>query len=138
MKKEVWIRIVSRNDAEEGETEIISRGSIYKKDGVYHLLYDGMDDEPGAEAVHYRLKLSPKRAEVIRRGNGRSQMIFEPGKSHPCEYHTPYGMMMLSVKTDKLCFTEEEKQISVKLEYRIFMEEIPISTNILEISADGD
>ncbi len=133
MKKEVWIRMVSKSDAEDGPTEILSKGSCYLKDGAYHLLYDGIEDEESNRIVHHRIRMTPEQVEVTRRGSGRSYMVFQEGKSHRCEYQTPYGTMLLTFATDRLRYEEEENRITVGLEYRILLEDVPLSANSMEI-----
>lgn len=133
MKKEVWIRMVSKSDAEDGPTEILSKGNCYLKDGAYHLLYDGIEDEESNQIVHHRIRITPERVEVTRRGSTRSYMVFQEGESHQCEYQTPYGMMLLTFATDRLNYKKEEDRIMVGLEYRILLEGVPLSTNSMEI-----
>ena len=50
----------------------------------------------------------PIRVTVRRRGAADSLLIFEEGREHAAEYRTPYGSLDLSVRTERIRWTDPE------------------------------
>lgn len=73
---------------EDATTELITGAAYYYRNGKHYILYDEVDPESGEQSGN-TIKISDDRVDVIRRGSGRTHMVFEKEKQISSQYHTP-------------------------------------------------
>lgn len=61
---------------EDATTELITGAAYYYRNGKHYILYDEVDPESGEQSGN-TIKISDDRVDVIRRGSGRTHMVFE-------------------------------------------------------------
>jgi uncharacterized beta-barrel protein YwiB (DUF1934 family) len=73
---------------------------------------------------------------MIRSGAYGSHMIFEEENEHHTDYRTPYGVMDMVIRTDRLVIAERQDEIRVETEYTLEMngQELSQSLIVLEIA----
>ena len=120
----VEITLHSKQQAGE-DTQVIHqqlRGTLQKTGEDFLLTYTE-EDAGGFGPGQTSLCLSPGRAVMERRGKGAAQMRFVPGQRHPFEYPTPYGVLALTVETEKLLHNLAGGSGNVMLRYRLYQGE---------------
>ncbi len=65
------------------------------------------------------LKLKGDCVELTKKGLVQSHMVFEEGKLHMTEYRTPFGLMMLGVKTKRVQILQEVDVLAITIEYSL-------------------
>ena len=65
------------------------------------------------------LKLKDGVLEMTRKGLVNTSMVFEQGKETVSTYKTPFGEMLLGIRTKELWVTTAEDQIHIKVEYAL-------------------
>ena len=119
----------------EGETSVFEvEASYYQKQNSHFWIYEEvMDGFPNP--FQTRLKLKDTSLELYRAGSVKQRMLFEEGNVYCTEYHTPYGTLMLEMRTKQLNVNLLDEQISIIAEYDIYSNGSKISENRIEIIA---
>lgn len=131
MTKDVEVSISGLQWSDEtGEDNIenIVQGTYYKRNDSHYLLYEEAV-EGFEQRNENRVKFRQDRVELIRKGVVNTQMIFEKNKTHMMQYKTPYGELLLGIRTDKMELDEQEDCIRVSVEYVLEMGDAPLSNN---------
>ena len=118
MRKDVVIEIAGTH-ALEGDSQNVSavmRGTLTEKSGKWFLLYEEVTPENPAP-VKNTLILAPDRVELIRSGDVRTRMVFEPRQNTVSIYSTPFGNITLTITTESISLREEEGEISAEIAY---------------------
>ncbi len=125
MNKNVMLTISGLHQntgAEDANMETVTAAEYFKKNESHYLLYEEKTD--GFEQVSKnRIKFKSNMLELTRQGLMATHMIFEENKTHMTPYATPYGVIHLSVHTKKVQVQEQEKHITVTVEYTLEAEE---------------
>lgn len=97
----------------------------YFQKGESHYLFYAEQPEGFPAPLKTRIKRKGDTLEIYRQGPGGSTMFFAPGKIYRTEYYTPYGMLLLDIKTEKLIAkdVEEGNWPEVVVEYALYNEE---------------
>ena len=115
MEKNVLITI--RGKQQEGEPiEIIVPGEHYLRNGKHYLLYEEIIDEDGGISKN-RVKVGKDVLEVSKQGVATTQMVFCKGKEVTANYHTPYGLFLMSLRTKELEIEETEDRLQIRVRY---------------------
>ena len=126
MTKNITVNVVgiqSGGDLTSKERiETSGNGTYYVRDNFCYALYDEEDDRSG-EKVSNMLKFSARKAEITRKGNTSTKMVFEPNKETLSVYETPYGRFDLKIKTKALSVMENAKKIIVSISYDMSINE---------------
>ena len=85
------------------------------KDG-FTLTYNEPDKSVGGTVT---LTYSGSKLVLERKNVGRTIMVFTEGVSTDCDYHTPYGIIPLSVRTKKLGVRGGARTCSISLSYTL-------------------
>lgn len=137
MDKTVKITISGIQNDETGQellTKTAAEGQYYEKGDCHYILYQETDPESG-HITKNTLKWTKGRLELIRRGNISSHMIFEPGRTLPTGYTTPYGTLTLDVSTETLRILQTDEAVSIRIGYQLSAEASFLSANELTIIA---
>lgn len=135
MTKDVEVSVSGLQQSDEtGEDNIKSlvQGTYYKRNDSHYLFYE--ETVEGFEQRNEnRIKFRHDRLELTRKGVVNTQMIFEENKTHMMQYKTPYGELLLGIRTGKVELHEQEDCIRVSVEYVLEMGDEPLSNNKIMI-----
>lgn len=81
------------------------------------------------EGTTTTLKVEGKKVTLFRFGSNNTQLIFEKGQNHICCYETEYGAFSVGVRSRKVNVDISESGGKIDAEYRIEVDNMPISTN---------
>ena len=131
------IKGVQHEFGEDGATEVIVTGSYFLKGGKHYLIYDELIPETG-EQIRNTVKISGKQVDVIKHGRSHDvHMVFEPGVKNLAYYHTPYGVLEISINAVSIDLEEEENHISAKIEYALEINDGFVSDCTIEIGVQA-
>ncbi len=121
MTKDVSIQIIGKQSYPEGEklettTEV--KAEYYFRNGSHYVIYEEKE-EGFTQENKCMLKVHERYVELTKKGLVRSYMVFEEGKLHMTEYHTPFGMILLGVRTKMVEVKEEEKVLRIHIDYAL-------------------
>ena len=111
---------------EDATTELITGAAYYYRNGKHYILYDEVDPESGEQSGN-TIKISDDRVDVIRRGSGRTHMVFEKEKQISSQYHTPAGVLQMEVFTSRLQTKRDEENIETEIVFDLHMNDVFIS-----------
>ncbi len=136
MKKEVYISIKGRQEYsdDETDTEVVTAGRFYNKDGKYYLTYTE-GELSGMEECNTTLKISPDNTvTMMRRGNTSTHMIFEEGRCHIGHYETPYGDFTISVTANSVNVDLSDNGGIIDIDYIMDINNVARSHNGISLS----
>ena len=121
MTKNVLISIAGlRYDAtEEDVVEVISRGEYYYKNGKHYAIYDEVSEELPNIPTKCIMKMASNKIEIIKNGESNVHMVFEINQSNYTCYTTPFGELMLGIRTQSISIEESTDQITINLRYQL-------------------
>lgn len=134
MKREVQLSITGlQTGAEQSDVQQVTSGAEYfQRDGIQYLLYE--ESQEGTEELQKcRIRLSPGKMELTRRGQMSVRMIFEKNKKHMAEYQTPFGALELGIETREMELLEEEGYMKIQVDYALEMNGTHLSDCRIEI-----
>ncbi len=114
MTREVMISVSGADG-----TELCVRAEYFYRNGSHYLLYDEEASTDFKAAGKSRIKFREGRLEVIRRGEIRTALVVEEGKSNTVDYATPYGRIPMEVAGARISLEETEGRINVDAEYAL-------------------
>ena len=120
MNREVELVLSGLHDAEgasdKDAVETAQTAQYFKRNDSHYLLYE--EDLEGFDGTcKSRIK----------------HMIFEENKRHVVPYNTPYGQLLLGIKTRRVQVEEQEDRICVTVEYILDQEGEPFSESCLKL-----
>jgi uncharacterized beta-barrel protein YwiB (DUF1934 family) len=130
----ITVKGTQRNAQNETDTiELITEGEFLKKGEYYYIKYEE-SELSGLDKTTTTLKVGEDSVVLMRFGDNQSKMIFEKDIRHESSYMTPYGNIMLGVKSDEInvCFTENGGEL--KLKYAVDLDEKVVSDNELYLT----
>ena len=89
-------------EADEPVITVQETEAEYFQKGESNYLFYEEQPEGFPAPLKTRIKRKGETLEIHRQGPGGSTMFFAPGQTYRTEYHTPYGMLLLDIVTDKL------------------------------------
>ena len=134
MNKDVTVKIESIIRSEQGSEDIKSkaRGAYFKKDECLYILYDEKNEE---EVINKcRLKVYTDRLEMKKSGPYTTGMTFTRDEITKCHYKTPFGALDLEIETTGYDLVIDERDIKLKLKYRLLSGKAVMSEHIMNIS----
>lgn len=102
--------------------ELVTEGTLEKKDGVWHISYEE-SDLTGLAGVTTTFEIEEGKIILTRTGKLNSQMVFVEGVPHDSLYQMDFGALMLSVCATELRFDLSEEGGTVDLVYKIEIEQ---------------
>jgi uncharacterized beta-barrel protein YwiB (DUF1934 family) len=138
MTKEVTITIDGiPTEDEEGAVSITAPGVYHYRNGKHFIHYEDKG-ENGEEAVKNTIKIASDKIEITKKGVNTTQMLFETeGITENC-YHTPYGSLLLQIKTTKMQVEEGPDDLRIKLQYTLSSEGRHISDHSITIKVSSN
>ena len=117
MVKNVTVTVVGeqRTSREENNVEpieLVTRGSLHEKDGVFYLKYDEYYEDLEKPARNL-LKFDKLGLDLTKKGEVSAAMSFRPGETREAFYSTPVGMMNISILTEGYQLVETEKGLGL-------------------------
>ena len=133
MKKEVLISIsglhygVGAEADNEDTIEVITPASYYLRNGKHYVVYDEV-----VEGMRGTIKNTVKltgdtKFEMIKSGLTNSRMVFEKDKMYVTNYQTPFGEMLVGIRTKDIKVNLEEDKIGVNIAYALDINGEPLS-----------
>ena len=120
MKKDVIVSVKGLliSDAPDwGDTiETVSRGVYFEKEGRHYVMYEEVSED-FTETIRNLIKISPDLVSVRKTGLINTEMTFEKGTEHQSPYTTPFGSLILGVKTRDIRLEEQPGDITVNVDY---------------------
>ena len=121
MVKNVTVTVVGeqRTSREENNVEpieLVTRGSLHEKDGVFYLKYDEYYEDLEKPARNL-LKFDKLGLDLTKKGEVSAAMSFRSGETREAFYSTPVGMMNISILTEGYQLVETEKGLGLEVEY---------------------
>jgi len=123
-------------DGEENEIELVTEGKRYEKSGATYIVYDETTLS-GMEGSTTTLKIEgTERVSMKRFGSAASLLVFERGKRHRGDYHTPYGQFRMEIKTNelKIDIAPTQRTGSIKIAYDMYIVGLAETSNVLTIT----
>lgn len=121
MEKEVCIRIESVQTGVDGTKETFvttAEGSFFEKNGEYYVMFEEAVEDSG-EVIKNRLQISEKGVLLRKSGACRWEMFFAKGDKRDSDYHTPFGVIPMSVETFELERQEEKEYMNLLIGYQL-------------------
>ncbi|MGN0334237.1 MAG: DUF1934 domain-containing protein [Lachnospiraceae bacterium] len=113
--------------------EIITPGQYFLKNGKHYVQFtevlEGVEGE-----IRSLLKFDESCAELIRNGAANTRMAFRREQDTRTLYHTPMGMLSLSIYTEELNLTVREELIDVEIIYTISADGNVVTENEVKLS----
>lgn len=120
MTRDVLISISGAQIVEDDNqaVEMITRGDYFLKNGSHYILYDEVQE--GLEGVtRNTIKIHPDGMDIIKRGSTSVHMTFEKEKKNISCYATPFGELMIGIRTNDIRIAEEEDRLKVQVDYSL-------------------
>lgn len=118
------------DDAEP--VEVIAPAEYYLRNGKHYILYSEITEEQ-AKPTKVKVKIEPNLVEITRKGLFDTKMLFEKGKKHLTCYTTPFGSLMLSIITNQIEISQDEAQLSLKIDYLLESDYEPVADCKIEL-----
>lgn len=103
MKVIVSIDAVLVSDGERQQTSQTANGFLRRCENSFELSYREQSGDDGLGNTLTTLRVFADRVELSRQGDYRCLLTLEVGNRHEAPYHTPFGTMMLTTDTARLC-----------------------------------
>ena len=122
----------SGQEQESEAVETVQPAQYFKRNDSHYLLYEEKMDEDQAPC-RSRIKFRDHLLELTRQGTAEMHMIFEENKRHVVPYNTPYGQLLLGIKTRRVQVEEQKDRICVTVEYILDQGGEPFSESCLKL-----
>ena len=124
--KTVSIRMTTAQKVgEERDTQTAElSGQLWFKENSVHLIYE----ESNAKT---HLRISDKLVHIHRLGELSGDLWFAEGEERDTRYETPYGRMILTIRTHRIQW--EPKELKLYLRYNVLAEGQLVSMNEMTI-----
>lgn len=136
--KKVWLSITGHTKDPKSrvsdQMEMMTEGALYRERDAACLTYKE-SEVSGMEGTTTTLKLEKGKVSVIRLGTVNSIMEFEEGKINMTTYATPYGEMLMGIRTRGIAVDYDEAQdpVKVSINYAVEIQGVSNSENQLDI-----
>ena len=94
---------------ESEDVEVISPGEYHWKNGKHYIRYVEINEE-FEEPIMNTLKISPDEVSIMKRGLIESTMVFNRGNFTASHYTTPFGTLVMGIRTKDMKVSEEEAE----------------------------
>ncbi|HWT75383.1 MAG TPA: DUF1934 domain-containing protein [Mobilitalea sp.] len=134
MTKEVFVTIEGLQKGTEEEAIIVTAPGIYHfTNGRHYIQYEEKLADSG-EVSKNTIRIEPSQVVLSKKVMQVSQMIFDLQEITQTAYLTPYGNLMLGIKTASINLKEELERIEVSMDYALSSEEAFLSDNSIRIT----
>ncbi|CUX24478.1 DUF1934 domain-containing protein [Clostridium sp. C105KSO13] len=113
---------------EENEAiEVVTPGSYYWRNGKHYIIYEEVTEGiPGTTKNKIKITGSDT-VEIMKTGLSNTHMIFEKNKKNLTYYQTPYGQMLIGVKTRNMEINVTEDDIDIYVDYEMDVNYQPLA-----------
>ncbi len=120
MTRNVLISISGARMTEDGpeQVEMVTTGDYFGRDGKHFVLYEELPDD-GSEPIKNTIRIQPDRMAITKKGEASTQLVFEKNRKNLSCYVTPFGQMMVGVRTGDVKVLEEENLLTVDVDYSL-------------------
>lgn len=104
---------------EDGTREVTKEeavGTFSERGSASYLIYEGIVSED-VEKVAYTIKKKGDVIELVEKGAMQARIVFEAGVNYSTVFHTPYGALLMDIKTHSVRDLSSDAQICYRLEY---------------------
>ena len=125
MTKEVELTIkgIQKYDShEDSDLETKVTGEYYYRNNCHYVLYEE-ETEGFSQPTKSMLKLKDGVLEMTRKGLINTTMVFDRRKETACNYRTPFGELLLGIRTKGFYVLETENLIRADVEYSLDAQE---------------
>ena len=129
MTKEVLINItgIHMDMIEKGEEDeavaVITPANYFKKNGKHYIIYDEVaEGMPGVTKNTIKIT-GDNMIEIMKKGLTNTHMVFQKGKNHMTGYGTPFGQLVMGIRTKDLHVSETEEEIGASILYHLEVNE---------------
>lgn len=114
-------------NGDEEAIEVLTPGSYYCKNGKHYVIYDEvMEGMHGT--IKNRIKITgTDSVEIMKTGLSNTHMVFEKNKKNITYYQTPFGQMLIGVKTRNMEINVTEENIDVSVDYELDINYEPLA-----------
>ncbi len=109
----------SSNDLSEN-TELISEGKFYRSGDKFYIFYSESDTEE-TSACSVMITVEKDKVTMSRKGEFSSKMVYKEGLTDSVSYHTPFGDMLMMLKTEKVVNELTELGGNLRLCYKLII-----------------
>ena len=127
--KEMTVTLHMTQDGEEIRQTVTGR--YMEKDGEHILSYT---DHTGNMHTRVIMRMGPERMRMKRIGALRSEWLFNPSEPYLVDYRSPYGDMLLEVRTKLYRCRRDGTRVRVHLEYELYQEKTRAAVNVMRIT----
>lgn len=92
----ITIKNLQTMDGESEITELITEGKFYIHNEKQYIFYEEDSEESHSTVM---MVITDKDVTLTRKGEFGSKMYYQEGKTEQIIYHTPYGDMIMALKT---------------------------------------
>lgn len=135
MTKDVLVTISGKRAAgmQSEDVELIIPGSYSCQNGTHTVVYDEVTE--GIEGkTKNTIRIGEGGMEIVKEGLTNVRMSFlNSGKRTISCYSTPYGDLMIGIRTNDISFREEEDRIAVNVDYSMDVEQEHLSDCCISI-----
>lgn len=133
MKKKAVISLISKQDNEDDNIEVVTPGDFYKKDDCYYAVYNETQIT-GMQDTTTTLKIDKDKFSLIRIGSTNTNMNFSANDEDIALYDTPYGTMELKIFTKNIDINVSDKGGKIMVDYTMSIEGYKPQNTLLEIN----
>ena len=120
MTQNVLISISGSRMTDDGpeQVEMVTTGDYFGRNGKHYVLYEELLED-GSGSVRNTIRIQPDCMAIIKKGESSTQMVFEKNKKNQSCYATPFGQMMIGIRTGDVKVLEEEDLLKVDVDYSL-------------------
>ena len=101
----------------ETVTRLSAAAECFERNGALYILYEESTEDGGK--VKSRIKLKDLLLEVTRKGDINTCMILETGREHPMEYATPFGNLLIGIRTHSIETDQSDHELTITADYSL-------------------
>lgn len=133
MTKEVFITIEGWQLGSEEEPVITKvAGTYHFANGRHYVRYEERLPEE-EEVTENTMKIAPGQVTLSKKGKTPSVMEFVLDGITQTAYRTPYGSLLLGIRTDSMLLEEKDDLIEIRMEYSLSTDASQLSDNRIVI-----
>ncbi len=120
MTRDVLISISGSRISENGpeQVEMITTGDYFGKNGKHYVIYEEIPED-GSGRIRNTIRIRPDSLDIIKNGAVSTHMVFEKDKKNLACYLTPFGQMMVGIRTVDIRLQETEDLLKADVEYAL-------------------
>ena len=95
----IYIKGIRDIDGDKDTVELYTKGRYYRRNGMYFLSYDEMEEDDIEPTIKTIVKVDgTKCVTMTKSGKRKSQLIIENGERHQCHYDNGYDDWIMGIE----------------------------------------